>query len=247
MMENLSLGLSTALIGMIVVFAGLVILILCIVLLNRVSGLLGKKKKHDQAPRSAERPGAPAPESKPQAPAFDGIDPGVIALYDEVEKQYRYSMSYYEDETNYSYLRDGMILRFARLGYSEEYVCDMLVKYLFQEHQSTRKAVFWMCFGEIVLRNLQRNLPPGSIQCRKCGERFKPSAPNQKLCDECAHYQPVGRKTLVCCDCGRRFEVAGIVKNKKRCDECQRAHIRAYEREKKRRQRAAAACAPVSV
>ena len=175
------------------------------------------------------------------------IDPGVIALYDEVEKQYRYSMSYYEDETNYSYLRDGMILRFARLGYSEEYVCDMLVKYLFQEHQSTRKAVFWMCFGEIVLRNLQRNLPPGSIQCRKCGERFKPSAPNQKLCDECAHYQPVGRKTLVCCDCGRRFEVAGIVKNKKRCDECQRAHIRAYEREKKRRQRAAAACAPVSV
>ena len=78
-MENLSLGLSTALIGMIVVFAGLVILILCIVLLNRVSGLLGKKKKHDQAPRPAERPGAPAPESKPQTPAFDGIDPGVIA------------------------------------------------------------------------------------------------------------------------------------------------------------------------
>ncbi len=79
MMENLSLGLSTALIGMIVVFAGLVILILCIVLLNRVSGLLGKKKKHDQVSRPAERPGAPVPESKPQAPSFDGIDPGVIA------------------------------------------------------------------------------------------------------------------------------------------------------------------------
>lgn len=52
-MDNLLLGLSTALIGMIVVFAGLVILILCIVLLTKISSASGKRSKKTSSQNAA--------------------------------------------------------------------------------------------------------------------------------------------------------------------------------------------------
>lgn len=114
------------------------------------------------------------------------------------------------------------------------------MKYLFHSKNSRRKNVFWMCFGDIVLENLKRNIPDGSIQCKKCGERFVPLSPQQKVCTNCSGYHPLGKKKLRCIDCGKEFEVDGIVKNKKRCNDCQAIHIRNYEREKKRRQRSVA-------
>ena len=41
---------------------------------------------------------------------------------------------------------------------------------------------------------------------------------------DCSTYQPIGTKTIKCIDCGKEVEVDGIVKNKKRCDECQKAY-----------------------
>ena len=35
------------------------------------------------------------------------------------------------------------------------------------------------------------------------------------------NYQPLISKTIICIDCDKVVEVDGIVKNKKRCDECQ--------------------------
>lgn len=75
---------------------------------------------------------------------------------------------------------------------------------------------------------------------QKCGERFVPLSPQQKVCTNCSGYHPLGKKKLRCIDCGKEFEVDGIVKNKKRCNDCQAIHIRNYEREKKRRQRSVA-------
>ena len=43
----------------------------------------------------------------------------------------------------------------------------------------------------------------------------------------------MGVKTLVCCDCGQEFEVDGIVKNKKRCDICQKEYVKLYDRQRK--------------
>ena len=91
----------------------------------------------------------------------------VIDLYNEVEKQYRYSISFYDDSANFSYVRDGIIDRFEALGHSMNDICDTLVKYLFHMKQSKRKNVFWMCFGDIVLENLKKNVPLGSIQSQK--------------------------------------------------------------------------------
>lgn len=145
----------------------------------------------------------------------------VIDLYNEVEKQYRYSINFYDDSVNYSYIRDSILERFNGLKTDRVECCDILVKYLFHMRQSKRKNIFWMCFGDIVLSNLQKNLPAGSIQCRKCGERFVPSVPQQKLCDKCASYRRVGNKILHCVDCGKPFEIDARNMKKVRCDECQ--------------------------
>ena len=64
-----------------------------------------------------------------------------------------------------------------------------------------------MCFGDIVLSNLQKNLPAGSIQCKKCGERFVPMFTQQKLCSKCSNYHRIGDKVLQCIDCGTPFKV----------------------------------------
>lgn len=145
----------------------------------------------------------------------------VIDLYNEVEKQYRYSINFYDDIVNYSYIRDSILERFNGLKTDRVECCDILVKYLFHMRQSKRKNIFWMCFGDIVLSNLQKNLSAGSIQCRKCGERFVPSVPQQKLCDKCASYRRVGNKILHCVDCGKPFEIDARNMKKVRCDECQ--------------------------
>lgn len=154
----------------------------------------------------------------------------VTDLYNEVEKQYRYSINFYDDSVNYSYIRDSILERFNGLKTDRVECCDTLVQYLFHMRQSKRKNIFWMCFGDIVLSNLQRNLPADSIQCKKCGERFVPENGKQKLCNKCSVYQPITKKTIRCVDCGNAFEVDGIVKNKKRCDSCQAAKLRAYKR-----------------
>lgn len=163
------------------------------------------------------------------------IEQSVVTMYDEVEKQYRYSVSFYDDETNYAFIRDSVLARFAELAISREEICDMLVKHLFHNQQSKRKAVFWMCFGDIVLENLRRNLPEGSIQCRKCGERFIPSAPNQKICEKCSTYKCKGKKTVTCIDCGTEFEVDARNMKKVRCDPCQKEYRKQWDRERKRR------------
>lgn len=168
------------------------------------------------------------------------VDPCVISLYDEIEKQYRFAVSFYDDETNVSYIRDTVIARFNELDIPLEDCCDMLVKYLFHNKQSKRKAVFWMCFGNIVLNNLRNNVPKGSIQCRKCGERFIPSAPNQKICEKCSTYHRKGKKTVKCIDCGKTFEVDARNMKKIRCDTCQKERDREKTRERVRKHRQAA-------
>lgn len=163
------------------------------------------------------------------------IAPEVIELYDEVEKQYRYSISFYEDESNFSYIRNTILERFGELHYSLEQSCDMLVKHLFHVKRSKRKNAFWMCFGDIVFDNLKRNVPSGSAQCKKCGERFMPAIPQQKMCANCAVYQPIGMKTVKCVDCGRDFKVNSKDTKSKRCDNCQTQYRRMWDRERKRR------------
>ena len=71
------------------------------------------------------------------------------------------------------------------------------------------------------------------IKCAECGIVTRATAHNKRYCKNCAGYQPIVSKVIKCCDCGIEFEVKGSIKNKKRCDKCQKEHIKEYDRQRK--------------
>ena len=73
-MNELTLGLSTTAVGMLVVFAGLIILIICIYGMTRLTG----KKKQPAAPKEAPA-AAPVPAPAEEAPAPEA-DAQLIAV-----------------------------------------------------------------------------------------------------------------------------------------------------------------------
>lgn len=75
-MNTLGFGLSVAAIGMLVVFAGLIILIVSVKGISLLAGIKGKKK--NAAPEKASAPASPA-VSAASAPATEGISPEVVA------------------------------------------------------------------------------------------------------------------------------------------------------------------------
>lgn len=83
------------------------------------------------------------------------------------------------------------------------------------------KKAFWTLFGDIVYQNICKNIDDSFVQCERCHKRFYRKRKDQIYCDKCTGYQKKGVKTLICCDCGKEFEICGVVKNKKRCDICQ--------------------------
>ena len=75
MMDKLSLGLSTTVIGMLVVFFGLVILIACIYAMTSVTG----RRKADAAPKEAPAP-APQPVAEEAQETEEEDDGALIAV-----------------------------------------------------------------------------------------------------------------------------------------------------------------------
>ncbi|MDD5022418.1 MAG: hypothetical protein PHR82_09870, partial [Endomicrobiaceae bacterium] len=96
----------------------------------------------------------------------------IIDLYDKLEREYRYKTNYFDDDSNTAYLRDRLRGYFNDYKFDIYDICDVLIKVLFCDSISKRKAVFWMCFGDIVYENLCRNIQQYGRQCIKCGRRF---------------------------------------------------------------------------
>ena len=77
-MERLTFGLSTTVIGMLVVFSGLVILIACIYVMTSITG----RKKKAPAAQPVPAPAAPVEEAAPsaeEAAADDGLIAAITA------------------------------------------------------------------------------------------------------------------------------------------------------------------------
>ena len=74
--------------------------------------------------------------------------------------------------------------------------------------------------------------------CQRCNKRFYRRSSNDKYCDKCKGYHKLKSKTIICEDCGKEFEVSSNVKNKKRCDECQKEHRKNQQKELMRKKRA---------
>ena len=65
----------------------------------------------------------------------------------------------------------------------------MLVKYLYGNNRRS-KQLFWFCYGQYVVKNLESNIPIKKtkfIQCVDCGEWFEVDINNVKTCrcEEC--------------------------------------------------------------
>lgn len=64
----------------------------------------------------------------------------------------------------------------------------------------------------------------------KCHKRFYKTRTDQTCCSNCRGYKKIGIKTIICCDCGKEFEVDSSSRSK-RCDKC--SHIAILDKNKR--------------
>ena len=110
-------------------------------------------------------------------------------------------------------------------GYPESDIVDMLVKELFGVRTTKKKLVFWSCYGDVVLANIQNNIDKNFVTCNKCGARFYKSYKTEAVCANCKSrdVDKSKTKTLICIDCGTPFEVKNSNTRSVRCLNCQKA------------------------
>ena len=114
----------------------------------------------------------------------------VSDLYDELNKKYRYKINMKDEYIdNLRYVACQIRDEFSKFGYSNEELTDMLVKYLYGNNKRS-KQLFWFCYGQYVVKNLESNIPIKKtkfIQCVDCGEWFEVDINNVKTCrcEEC--------------------------------------------------------------
>lgn len=74
--------------------------------------------------------------------------------------------------------------RLLKIINNSNYICDVLVKYLYGEKNSKFKDTLWNCFGREIVQNLEYNIL-GVKRCLDCGIKIKKSN-SKKFCDICA-------------------------------------------------------------
>ena len=85
--------------------------------------------------------------------------------------------------------------------------------------------------GYLFLQQIGENI----IACKRCGNLTRGNkAGTKKYCKDCAGYVPQEYKIITCADCGRTVRVSAKNTKTCRCDNCQREHRRAYDRERKK-------------
>lgn len=144
----------------------------------------------------------------------------------------------------YKKVYDDIRRELSHFGYNEIEVADILIKFLYGTSKSKHKSILWLCYGDIILHNLEKIFKPQTkvIQCVDCGEWFEIGIFDSatERCRDCydeyrrAYYrnkkseQSEHRKTKIvkCCDCGNEFEVS--LKNNRtiRCQDCNKKHRR---------------------
>lgn len=65
-----------------------------------------------------------------------------------------------------------------------EYVVNTLVAYLYTIRKTSAKKGLWDAFGDVIVKNLKKNLEGKGRICPVCGKRFEPKVHNQVCCSE---------------------------------------------------------------
>lgn len=97
----------------------------------------------------------------------------VSDLYDKLNREYRYKINMKEEYSdNLHFVAQSIREEFSKLGYSQETVCDMLVRYLYGNEKRS-KQLLWFCYGQYIYNNLEKNIKykkTKAIKCICCGE-----------------------------------------------------------------------------
>ncbi|MED4229573.1 hypothetical protein [Neobacillus cucumis] len=115
--------------------------------------------------------------------AVQMVNLAIITRYEELDKQKRFLMN--KKEENYAYVYQYIREEILKVYNDPQYVTDVLVEYLYNFKKSSHKTTLWESFGDVIVKNLERNLA-GTDLCEDCGVRFEVTKQRQKKCPECA-------------------------------------------------------------
>lgn len=113
------------------------------------------------------------------------LDDAIISEYKRLDQNKKWLMNDEDIKPGqklyvYKVIKD----RLLKIHNDEQYVTDVLVKYLYKK-KSKFKSTLWECFGETLLENLRHNLKTYR-GCCSCGKMFKSTSHKAKYCPTCA-------------------------------------------------------------
>ena len=152
------------------------------------------------------------------------IDTRVTKKFAALSREYKFNYNLNNNNDNEQYIASYIRKSMLDTGYSESDIVDMLVKELFGVRKTKKKLVFWSCYGDVVLANIQNNIDKNFVTCNKCGARFYKSYKTEAVCANCKSrdVDKSKTKTLICIDCGTPFEVKNSNTRSVRCLNCQK-------------------------
>lgn len=116
----------------------------------------------------------------------------VSDLYDKLNREYQYMINMKDEYAdNLRYVACKIRAEFRNIGYSDETITDMLVRYLYGG-EKRRKQLLWFCYGQYIVNNLEANIGTRKtkfIQCIDCDEWIEVDVLNTKTCrcEQCQH------------------------------------------------------------
>ncbi|WP_255573148.1 hypothetical protein [Anoxybacillus sp. ST4] len=114
------------------------------------------------------------------------LDDEIISKYEELDGNKKQFMNDQEEYKPHKtpYIYERIREELLKVNGDEQYVTDVLVKYLYAEKDSPFKTTLWSSFGDIIIQNMLRNLK-NTKQCEMCGERIERKK-KKKYCEKCA-------------------------------------------------------------
>ena len=163
-----------------------------------------------------------------------GEDNNMVYLkLSEVKNMARINMNRIDFEYFYANLYDKGVLQHNMSPTSTIQIVDFVSHNLDDEIAFELKEIDYLELAYVYLS--WKNDGKGYARCTKCDRLMRQSKTKpRKYCEECAKYEQIGEKTVVCVDCGEEFKVDAMNNRQYRCDICQKEYIRLYDRERKR-------------
>lgn len=94
------------------------------------------------------------------------------------------SKSQLRHDMKYRRIYDEIKEELSCFGYTDYEVADILVKFLYGIKKSKHKSALWLCYGDIIVENLEKYFKPQTkaVQCIDCGEWFEVCIKDNRTC-----------------------------------------------------------------